>query len=457
MPYFLIPHTIDPISLSDDAARAAATAEYAARADAYALKPADHAVLYVQSDLERYCWQRRERERMADGTYRPVPWAHLDSFPDHFVHLSTLTGPDDPPMVAYTPDPEAGHCDKQIRVKPGKYLERFYSHLRTEERSDLVRLCKAPADTFRLASTADDIETLYRNARIGSCMGPDSEHVFTEHPTRAYGDSDLAVAYLGELDDASARTVVWPARKLFIRIYGPDAIRIALMHAGYRPGSAQGARIRCIPFGRNSVLMPYLDGIDGATIDGDYIVLDGHGLLNTRIQTGAVDKHTGQPTRIDKNLQPSQQCEDCGDACDDLNCNGLCDSCEDNYGSCEHCEERFNTQNGDSTQYCDHCERERTYCEHCDSDTWEGTAWAQSLELDVCRECSNTSEDSRFYCLACNALTREWRYSAETQVRRIDNGTALRYCASCEADHANDNADDTTTTDTTTDTTTEGR
>jgi hypothetical protein len=80
-------------------------------------------------------WRERERKKFADGTYARVPWHgerwFVGSMADlnHFVHVSE----DDPSKVAYTPDDRFGSEDRQLRMKPGKYLRKHFAEVLTDK------------------------------------------------------------------------------------------------------------------------------------------------------------------------------------------------------------------------------------------------------------------------------------------------------------------------------------
>src|SRR5829696_4667953 len=66
-------------------------------------------------------WEEREALRLSDGTYERLPW-DLEPIAGHYAHFSV----DDGAKVAFTPSPEKGMVDIQVRMKPGRYLTKFY-------------------------------------------------------------------------------------------------------------------------------------------------------------------------------------------------------------------------------------------------------------------------------------------------------------------------------------------
>lgn len=384
---------------------------------------ADQKIVFVESDADRVRWHNRERNRLSDGYYLPVAWADsLPAIDDHFVHQSK----DDAMMVAFTASAEHGHNDRQTRLRPGRYLARFYPDLPETERHRWAEIAVKPAE-LQIATSADDIETIYRHA-VGfqSCMGPDKHARFIVHPTRAYGDSDLAVAYLGPMKGATARAVIWPDKKRFTRAYGLSAQLIAVLEAaGYVSSSnLVGARLRAIACD-DGYLMPYLDcSNSSASLDGGYFIL-GRGDFSTRETCGYVD---------DAEQGTCDRCED-HYPLDDLR-EGLCDDCYNMRCVCEHCDEVFFDDDGPS--YCQSCENDRTYCDICETDTWgptfEGirvTASGRHRYVTVCEDCADNHDDSRFTCQHCDETCHEWRYDLADQTARFANGLRQQVCEDC--------------------------
>jgi hypothetical protein len=127
-------------------------------------------------------WQAREQERFHHGTYKGVPWRYQDfANVNHFAHVST----DDPTKLAFTPDAAHGRDDRQIRMRPGKYLA---SVLKLDD--DAVReWCSAwaianhPTD-LRFADTPDDIERVYTHGPNSCMCHPADDYASSCHPVR---------------------------------------------------------------------------------------------------------------------------------------------------------------------------------------------------------------------------------------------------------------------------------
>lgn len=297
-------------------------------------------------------WRTREQERLDSGTYTLLSraWRHsywfrygmegntLDEYLNnndhcwppytapylnHFAHVSLTDGA----MIAFTENDAKGIADRQTKMKPGKYLTKFFSHVLTP--LQITELATAFSAEFapmelQFASDADDIEHVYRSGP-SSCMsyGANS-YSSSEHPVRAYAGPDLQVAYIARGDDdVTARAIVWPAKKRFGRIYG-DAGRLKplLVAAGYSTGSMVSARISAIE-DEGQYVVPYVDGISYGERDGRYIVL-GHGDINLQRTDGLSGSaftcdHCGDGMSEDDGFY----CEDDGET--------MCEDCHGNH------------------------------------------------------------------------------------------------------------------------------
>ncbi|KQS84286.1 hypothetical protein [Rhizobium sp. Leaf383] len=259
------------------------------------------------------------------------PWMHHTWFKDNFLRWAEmLPRPSDtiPGRISYYQTPEKRARDIRTPIKPGRWLTKYFSDILTEVQIHELALewsnaCNLQA--FKLTQDADEIERIYRH-------GPNSCMTFTNggyrgscHPARVYAGPDLGVAYLGETTKATARAVVWPAKKLFGRIYGDESrLQAALIAGGYQHASTDdfdGARLQRIRHGYGDYVLPYLDVTCGADDDGQYIVL-GSGHLNCESTSGTTDN------------EPEYSCDSCGDGMDDDDRNYIGSTEED---VCNHC------------------------------------------------------------------------------------------------------------------------
>lgn len=261
-------------------------------------------------------WRKRENKRFYDGSYRPVPWEGEDwwrgSDPDlnHFAHVSIDNGA----KVAFTPDVQHGEDDRQIRIKPGAYLQRFFGHdIDMEDIRYWASVFSSDFDEleFGLARTPAMVRKVYE---LGpeSCMSHHADNFDSgkQHPCEVYAGPDLAVAYLKltspdtQEDEEgnerevhySARCLVWPEKKIYGRIYGDEGrLRALLEREGYKPGKLTGARIRRVVLKENFhmyhedrelgverplFVLPYIDNVKAVKDAGKYLVIDPNGHID---------------------------------------------------------------------------------------------------------------------------------------------------------------------------------
>jgi hypothetical protein len=250
-------------------------------------------------------WRWREEWRQREQRELPVwhqqDWwrASCDVWADHFVHRSEK----DRSLLAYTADSKRGQRDIQTQIRPGRYLRQFFQAYLTEaqikffaewQATGRIQTQFSDAEKFplRFATTADEIERVYLGGP-DSCMSHDASSYRTGgvHPVRVYAAGDLAIAYLENLSGLDrlarypARSLIWPDKKVFGRVYPTDhcwssdgyhtqresldmaeALTSRLLTLGYlRDGATsartfQGARLCRMETARSRiVIMPYLD------------------------------------------------------------------------------------------------------------------------------------------------------------------------------------------------------
>lgn len=250
-------------------------------------------------------WKRREQRWFDEGCYKaPVwsrePWwtANATIHREHYVHVSL----DDPTMLAFTENADKGQRDIQMRLKPGKYLKKFFGDILTDAQVTFYAEWQAKGERpaanadLHFASTQDEIVEVYE-ARISSCM-KDMDCV------RVYGAGDLAVAYLeNDLDGVYARALCWPERKVYGRVYpdggSGDALISTLRSKGYvslreKPDGFDGARLLAIESDEGygeAYVMPYLDNCMMVTLHGDHFTMQRHGELNAQETSGVLNLH----------------------------------------------------------------------------------------------------------------------------------------------------------------------
>lgn len=175
-------------------------------------------------------WQEREQWNFLAGHYKLPVWhtepfwkAHADRHRDHYAHFSI----EEPGMLAYTEDDKKGRANRQTRLKPGKYLQKFFGDVLSPKQ---VAFCaewfatgKKPPREFngdlKFAMTPDEIVASYKTGPK-SCMSGGQAN----NAVRVYGAGDLAIAYVYDHDRAKiiSRCLCWPEKKVFGRIY-PNA------------------------------------------------------------------------------------------------------------------------------------------------------------------------------------------------------------------------------------------
>lgn len=264
-------------------------------------------------------WRQIERvfKDTVEGRGLALPWRNEDwwrqVFHDNPTHWTVLV-PSEPGLVAYFQNEEKGARNIRTKIKAGRYLMTFASHLMTEKQIAYYaqwlttgkRASKwgdRTAHPMTIGMEANDFAHAYESGPR-SCMsggvlvmrtadGKKMDRV--AHPSAVYAAGDLGIAVLHNRSRVAARALCWPDRKVFGRIYPNirsyrddgfnsesdaadcvDELSTRLREAGYKPlgegsgnrGSFAGARIALIPVNdrRNEWLMPYIDGNYGIVL-----------------------------------------------------------------------------------------------------------------------------------------------------------------------------------------------
>lgn len=243
----------------------------------------------TQRVIEIYDWRAREMARFDSGEYMPLSWAgeswwlgNKDRHEVHFSHVSK----NNPKLIAFTESEERGLEDKQSVMKPGAYLKKFFGHvlcnINISNLSAKHGALYGDDTKMIITRNPDEIEKIYRNGP-SSCMAKaTSDFSSPFHPVRLYGEpGDLGLAYLLNNGSITARTVVWPEKKVYVRIYG-DATRLVsfLSAEGYNKGSIEGAKIPRHEFKPDRFVVPFLDSVGAADVEDDFLVLTPCGELS---------------------------------------------------------------------------------------------------------------------------------------------------------------------------------
>jgi hypothetical protein len=293
------------------------------------------------SEAEAANWQAREEARFASGEYQPVPWAMAmwRAHPTHYVHVSKK----DLGKIAFTETSEKGAADRQTVMSPGRYLTRFYADVLTPAKigtwAARVSLDDGSGDDgIRFATTADEMETAYTSASLGSCMSYGASHFEGHcHPVRVYAAGDLAVATLERDGVTVARCLAWPEKKTYgPRVYG-DAVRFeaAMAARGYTEATPYGARIAKLEDDNGrGFIMPYLDGgLRLADKDGGFAIYQsGTGLYHNGVDTQNTEGVTEEEPEDERS-----SCDNCGARMDD---DDATRTASEDY-ICSHCAEHY--------------------------------------------------------------------------------------------------------------------
>lgn len=372
---------------------------------------------FVITESERDCWRDRERGRERDGIYLPVPW--IEQVPPeckhHYCHVSL----DNPGMVAYTPDDEYGVTDRQIRLRPGRYLEQFYSHVPKSQRDSWIHQCAGiKATEYAIASDPKDCASVYLSeGGPSSCMDAghwpaddDGDGIQSKiHPAHVYGvPGDLAVAFwpCDALSNGPVkqRTIVWPERKTYSRIYGNGPLKELLARDGYTQAFPVGAKVRAI-HDDGDWLMPYIDGINGGKLleNGDFIEL-GRGYLSVQTTWG----HTGSRREDRADWVRCESCSDLYDPDDEGASSDCCASCENGRSTCDDCGERFWSDEvvyiggSISESLCVECRSQ--YLVSC-ADPDCGETWIEDQEFTARERRVRSCDGTTGYCRDCASHT----------------------------------------------------
>lgn len=246
----------------------------------------------------------REREQVRPKLLNLEQFG-LTAIPDHFLHVSIKSTYDEF-LVSYTENPVKGSKNIQAAGrKIGRYIKEFYPDLTSENIEKLSHEIVATVNKLPVEfhTTPEGIRDIYlesnRTDGMASCMTHDTSNWglttkgdrHSVHPTEAYGSGEIGVAVLrNDQNKIRARVLVWTAKKLFSRFYGPDALKLKslLEQAGYKNGRFEGAPLKMIEIhndGRNKshihYAVPYID-------QDRYVYLDEKGQLR-------IGSHDGTP------------------------------------------------------------------------------------------------------------------------------------------------------------------
>jgi hypothetical protein len=285
-------------------------------------------------------YAERSRPVEAQVPWKGAEWAKGEPAEVHFPHLA-IEG--EVPMVAFYASEQHAERERLTKMRPGRYLKRYFGEVLDNE--EIERLTaevtvRAGAMTVRWTQDADEIEEIYVNGP-SSCMSEDADSYLGHcHPSRVYAGPDLAVAWLGDMDDATARCVVWPEKKQYGTIYGDvSRMRLLLEQQGFEDGDFYGARFRRIKDRcGNGLIMPYLD-FGTAYDDGEFLIANEYA-SGRRSVASSNTCGTTEDNRC--------SCDRCGDSMSEDDSvyvedrGSWCELCADHYAvRCDYSGERF--------------------------------------------------------------------------------------------------------------------
>lgn len=269
-------------------------------------------------NAENY-WIWRDMFRAFRGWYTAVPFANrlrntgLTRYWWHFPHVS-LT---DRSMVAFTPSCEYGKRDRQVRMKVGKYLQRFYSDVFDEQAiREIANTCKPFVISW--ATTRDEMREIYSRGP-SSCMSGSAYDFSCDgyHPVDVY-EGEFRLAYI-DSGGIVARGFVHEPTKRWVRTYGSEmlALQTMLNAEGYHQSDNGwvGAHLRAIEIcGGNDWVMPYLDGgcqsVRLVTHDGKRMF---EVVSNRSDYDGSASNTNGRLHNYDGDDEYHSNCDSCGD------------------------------------------------------------------------------------------------------------------------------------------------
>jgi len=329
-------------------------------------------------------WKMREWARLAKGVYNKLPdrvleALDMDKLAFAYPHLAVQD--DHTGMIAYTRDEASGIRDRQLVMKPGRFIKQF---ARNPDICDddvkylAAEACGTVEIKFHRTRDRKEYSRVYQRGPQ-SCMayGPlaadtfDGDHLQVGgefvHPTEIYAhpDNHLELVYgvIGT-DNIVARTLVNTAKKSYCSIYVKDSPATArsqmeryLKDQGfeYSEWVLKDEKLLLIETDDRSIISPYLDpGNVGVSIDraNNCLIAGGGDNHQADHSTGTLQGYTGGHRDSD------WECVCCGDNHDeddsyqlDIDGDRICQCCADNnyveaYVVASQCEYHVRPGNG---------------------------------------------------------------------------------------------------------------
>ncbi len=353
-------------------------------------------------------WRKREFRKSQEA--REPPWVVTSWWRDSSHWLLHYPRPSsaNPAFIAYTPSEQWGREDRQLRVRPGRYLTRYFSDIGEATIRAWVAVWE---ETFgkaevEFATTLSDMKWVYKHGP-NSCIV--NQGMF--YALQVYSNGgDLSLAYQKNAseDGVRARGIVWKDHKIYGRLYGEsDMLQRALEEMGYRNKTLDGARLAKLPHPRHSSgwIMPYVDMHDSTNGDTRASRVDDQGdcfVINERHGEYVCDQY--ETSMIGYGPDDYSTCErcECNVVDDELMSvdvvNGTeswCNSCTEYYAStCDGCGvtmcQNVVCAGPDGRYRCETCHTDTvTTCSNCDSELM----LSDLTEGGLCGDCQSKQEE----------------------------------------------------------------
>jgi hypothetical protein len=312
--------------------------------------------------------QAREQKGFYSKTvFNDMPFYYNSEYRStHFLRLAA----DDEKMVSYSElaiDREGKERIKHIKMKPGRYLTKFFPDLGQARITALARYFEI-GDLSEIVEKlefviSDDFVKIYGDGKesgVSSCMAkPNSHFRHGKNPVFVYGAGDLKIAALRRGAYTQARALVWPENKVYGRVYpNPDMasfdgltqdqaegyrqqLKKNLEDLGYAEDNDcgfDGARLLKARISGKKYHMPYLDKDYGVCDDVEFFVMrqkkpdfsaqETSGFINAITHFDDDDDDDDD----DYMSEYAYTCENCGEGCDDtitVYSRNWCESCVD--------------------------------------------------------------------------------------------------------------------------------
>ena len=209
--------------------------------------------------LER-ALEARVRSRIRNGEFFALP----KDFPTEYgtgAHLSTL----DDTLIAYYPTDRHRRDRIAQRIKPGKYLKKYFPNMTDDEIRVAANTVTAGAAQLKFYSHAEDMIKAYvglaKSGVVESCMAKELHtQAWKMHPLWAYHESDVELATLEHNGQVVARALYNKHNKHYPMVYGQwEKMKYMLDKAGFVHGPLDGAIINRIHINKKQIVCPYID------------------------------------------------------------------------------------------------------------------------------------------------------------------------------------------------------